>query len=91
VILKLAAYTYGPVLGLFSFGILTRRVLQDQLVPVITIGAPVVCALLELNQAHLFAHYRFGLELLIVNGRLVFAGLWAISRPQQLAAVAKAA
>ena len=90
VILKLAAYTYGPLLGLFSFGILTKRVLNDKLVPIVTIGAPLVCALLEFNQAHLFAHYRFGLELLILNGILVFAGLWAISKPQQIAALAEA-
>lgn len=86
VILKLAAYTYGPLLGLFAFGILTSRSLNDRLVPIVTIGAPVLCALLEFNQAHLFASYRFGLELLILNGIFVFAGLWTISRPQQLAA-----
>src|SRR5450830_980252 len=91
VTLKLAAYTYGPLLGLFSFGILSRRMLNDKLVPLVTIGAPIVCALLELNQTHLFAHYRFGLELLIVNGILVFAGLWMISRPQQVATVAEVA
>ena len=89
VILKLAAYTYGPLLGLFAFGILTRRSLNDRLVPVVTIGAPVLCALLEFYQAQLFTSYRFGLEMLIVNGIFVFAGLWAISRPQQIAAVVK--
>jgi hypothetical protein len=86
VILKLAAYTYGPLLGLFAFGILTSRTLNDRLVPIVTIGAPVLCALLEFNQAHLFASYRFGLELLILNGIFVFAGLWSISGPQALAA-----
>ena len=90
VILKLAAYTYGPLLGLFTFGMLTRRAVRDRLVPVVTIGAPLVCALLELNQAHLFASYRFGLEMLILNGSLVFAGLWAISIKQQNGAIAKA-
>ena len=87
VILRLASYTYGPLLGLFAFGILTRRTLNDRLVPVITIGAPLVCALLEFYQAHLLGSYRLGLELLIVNGILVFAGLWAISRPESLDAV----
>ena len=89
VILKLAAYTYGPLLGLFAFGILTSRGLNDRLVPVVTIGAPVLCALLEFYQAQLFTSYRFGLEMLIVNGIFVFAGLWAISRPQQMTAVVK--
>lgn len=88
VILKLAAYTYGPLLGLFGFGILTRRTLNDRLVPFITIGAPVICALLELYQEQLFGTYRLGLELLMVNGILVFAGLWAISRPEKLEPVA---
>lgn len=80
VILKLASYTYGPLLGLFAFGMLTRRTLTDHLVPVVTIGAPIVCALLEYNQQYLLGSYRLGLELLIVNGALVFAGLFAISQ-----------
>ncbi|WP_413674269.1 sodium:solute symporter [Massilia cellulosiltytica] len=80
VILKLASYTYGPLLGLFAFGMMTTRTLHDRLVPVVTIVAPVVCALLEYNQHALLGSYRLGLELLIVNGALVFAGLFAISR-----------
>ena len=80
VILKLAAYTYGPLLGLFAFGMLTRRIPSDRLVPLVTIGAPVLCAILEYNQAYLLGSYRLGLELLLINGILVFAGLTAISR-----------
>ncbi|QJE01384.1 sodium:solute symporter [Massilia forsythiae] len=80
VILKLAGYTYGPLLGLFAFGMFTRRVLADRLVPLVTVGAPLLCALLEFNQRILLGSYRLGLELLIVNGALVFAGLLAISR-----------
>ncbi len=82
-ILKLAAYTYGPLLGLFAFGMLTRRTLTDRLVPYITIGAPILCALLEYNQEHLLGSYRLGLELLMVNGILVFAGLFAISQKEK--------
>ncbi|MDK6077502.1 sodium:solute symporter [Massilia varians] len=82
-ILKLAAYTYGPLLGLFAFGMLTRRTLTDRLVPYITIGAPILCALLEYNQEHLLGSYRLGLELLMVNGILVFAGLFAISHKEK--------
>jgi len=81
VILKLASYTYGPLLGLFAFGMMTTRTLQDRLVPVVTVGAPILCALLEYHQHALLGSYRLGLELLIVNGALVFAGLFAISRP----------
>ncbi|MDY0977423.1 sodium:solute symporter [Massilia sp. CFBP9012] len=80
VILKLAAYTYGPLLGLFAFGMLTARTPTDRLVPLVTIGAPVLCAILEYNQAYLLGAYRLGLELLLINGILVFAGLYAISR-----------
>ncbi|BDT60035.1 sodium/iodide co-transporter [Massilia varians] len=83
VILKLAAYTYGPLLGLFAFGMLTRRTLTDRLVPYITIGAPILCALLEYNQEHLLGSYRLGLELLMVNGILVYAGLFAISQKEK--------
>ncbi|HAK91107.1 MAG TPA: sodium:solute symporter [Massilia timonae] len=79
VILKLAAYTYGPLLGLFAFGMLTARMPNDRLVPLVTIGAPVLCAILEYNQAYLLGAYRLGLELLLINGILVFAGLYAIS------------
>jgi len=81
VILKLAAYTYGPLLGLFAFGMLTRRTPRDRIVPLVTVGAPVLCAILEYNQAYLFGHYRLGLELLLINGIFVFAGLYAISQP----------
>ena len=80
VILKLASYTYGPLLGLFAFGMMTTRTLTDRLVPFVTIGAPILCALLEYNQAYLLGSYRLGLELLMVNGILVFIGLFAISQ-----------
>lgn len=83
VVLKLAGYTYGPLLGLFAFGMLTSRTLIDKWVPYIAVGGPVLCAILELNQGLLFGNYRLGLELLIINGIFVFAGLFAISRPAQ--------
>jgi hypothetical protein len=88
-ILKLASYTYGPLLGLFAFGMLTSRALDNRLVPFVTIGAPILCAIIEFNQAHLLGHYRLGLELLMVNGILVFAGLFLISK-RQVAVVAAA-
>jgi hypothetical protein len=80
VILKLAGYTYGPLLGLFAFGMMTRRTLNDRLVPYVTLAAPILCALLDYQQRLLLGSYRLGLELLILNGALVFAGLFAISR-----------
>ena len=91
VILKLASYTYGPLLGLFAFGMLTRRTLEDRWVPLVAVGAPLLCAILEFNQEHLLGSYRLGLELLMVNGLLVFGGLFAISRRPHSGAAALAA
>jgi len=91
VILKLASYTYGPLLGLFAFGMMTTRSLNDRLVPVVTVGAPILCALLEYNQHYLLGSYRLGLELLMVNGALVFIGLYAISRRATIKPAAVAA
>jgi Na+/proline symporter len=80
-ILKIAGYTYGPLLGLFAFGIFTRRVVRDGWVPAVALAAPLLCALLDLNQRALFGRYEMGLELLLLNGALTFAGLWLVSRP----------
>ena len=82
VILKLASYTYGPLLGLFAFGILTRRSVHDARVPAVAVAGPLLCALIDRYQAQWFDSYRLGLELLIVNAALVFVGLWLISAPQ---------
>ena len=78
-ILKLAAFTYGPLLGLFAFGILTKRSVRDAAVPFIALGAPVMCFILDNRQATIFGSYQIGLELLIVNGFITFAGLWWVS------------
>ena len=88
VVLKVAGYTYGPLLGLFAFGMMTKRSLTDGLVPFVTIGAPILCALLEHYQHILLGSYRLGLELLIVNGALVFVGLMAISHRSKVSPAA---
>jgi hypothetical protein len=80
VILKVASYTYGPLLGLFAFGILTKRTVNDNMVPGIALAAPVLCYLLEMSQTYLFKDYKIGLELLVINGLLMFIGLWLYSR-----------
>jgi Na+/proline symporter len=80
-ILKLAAFTYGPLLGLFAFGILSKREVNDSLVPWIAITAPIICYVIDVNQSVLFGSYQIGLELLIVNGALTYLGLWATSKP----------
>ena len=79
VILKIAGYTYGPLLGLFSFGILTNRQVNDKFVPVVAVIAPLACFLIDKYQAALFGGFEIGLELLIINGLLTFTGLLIIS------------
>lgn len=83
-ILKLAGYTYGPLLGLFAFGILTRRIVEDRFVPAIAIAAPIICFFIDKYQSLLFGKYEIGLELLIINGALTFAGLWLASTPRRV-------
>ena len=78
-LLKIASYTYGPLLGLFAFGILTKRSLNNTLVPVICVLAPILCLVLDYFQAQLFGDFRIGQELLIINGGITFIGLWLIS------------
>ena len=80
VILTVAAYTYGPLLGLFAFAIFTRRRVSDRWVPAVAIAAPLLCYAIDHNQQALFGDYRIGLEILVMNGALVFAGLWVISK-----------
>jgi len=81
IILKVAAYTYGPLLALFSFGMFTKRALGEGLnVLVVCIVAPVACFFLDKYSPVMFNGYRIGIELLLINGLLTFAGLWAISK-----------
>ncbi len=84
VILKVAAYTYGPLLGLFAFGILTRRKVQDHYVPYIAIAAPLICFFLDKYQKQIFGSFEIGLELILINGLLTFLGLWLISKPTEV-------
>lgn len=83
VILKIATYTYGPLLGLFSFGILLKRKVKDHLVPLVSVVSPIICFLLVHFQKQLFGPFEFGLELLIINGLITFTGLWLISKPAE--------
>lgn len=80
-ILKIASYTYGPLLGLFAFGILTKRKLNGQWVAFICILAPILCFVLEFYQKYLLGGFQIGQELLIINGLFTFLGLWLISSP----------
>ncbi len=83
IILKVAGYTYGPLLGLFAFGILTKRIVrQGYSVLLISIAAPVICYVLSDYSAKWFNGYQIGLELLLINGMLTFIGLLIISKKQ---------
>ena len=80
-ILDLAGYTYGPLLGLFAFGIFTHRNLANSfLITVICLIAPAICYLLNIYSPELFGNYRIGIELLLINGLITFIGLWLISK-----------
>ncbi len=72
---KLASYTYGPILGLFAFGILTKKAVKDKYVPIVALVAPAICLVLQLNSERWFGGYRFSYELLLVNAALTFLGL----------------
>lgn len=72
----LCSYTYGPLLGLFAFGIFTRRKPCDKLVPYIAVASPIVCFALEKTAMQCWG-YKFGYELLMINGLLTFMGLYA--------------
>ncbi|MBY0480648.1 MAG: sodium:solute symporter [Chitinophagaceae bacterium] len=83
VILKVASYTYGPILGLFSFGILLKRQVNDKLVPFVCLSAPLFCFVIDFFQEQLFGTFKFGPELLIINGLITFLGLFLISSPEK--------
>ncbi|KAA3436452.1 sodium:solute symporter [Rufibacter hautae] len=79
-VFKVAGYTYGPLLGLYSFGVFTNRPVRDNLVPLICVLAPILTYIISLNSVDWFWGYEFGFEVLILNGFLTFMGLYSISR-----------
>jgi Na+/proline symporter len=78
-VLQVAGYTYGPLLGLYTFGLYTRRQVRDRFVPVICVVAPLLTYIISANSAAWFNGYTFGFEVLMLNGLLTFVGLMAIS------------
>ncbi len=80
-ILDLAGYTYGPLLGLFAFGILTKRSLPNSfIIALIAIISPVICYFLKTNATVIFGGYDIGIEILLINGLITFLGLLMISK-----------
>jgi Na+/proline symporter len=83
IILELAGYTYGPLLGLFAFGIFTKRALPDSgKITLIALLAPVLCYFISQYSARWLGGFQIGLELLLLNGILTFGGLGIISKKQ---------
>ena len=79
-ILKMAGFTYGPLLGLFSFGIFTKFKVKDKLVPYVCIASPLISFFIDKYQENFFGDFKIGLELLIINGLITFFGLWLIRK-----------
>jgi Na+/proline symporter len=79
---KAAGYTYGPLLGLFAFGLLTKSQIRDRYVWIIAIIAPILSYILNLYSKDLFGGYEIGFEILIINGLITFLGLLFIRKKQ---------
>ena len=77
-VFDVAGFTYGPLLGLYAFGLFTKRSARDRLVPLIAVVSPVVCYLLKVWSPQWFG-YTFGFEILLVNGLITFGLLWLSS------------
>ncbi len=78
-VFTVAGYTYGPILGLFLFGLLTKRKIRDRWVPLVALLAPALSYLISANSEEWLGGYTFGFEILILNGLLMISGLWLIS------------
>ncbi len=80
-IFQIASYTYGPLLGLYSFGLFVKkRGLHDKLVPLVCILSPFLCYLLATYSTQLLGGYVFSVELILINGLITFIGLLFISK-----------
>ncbi len=79
-VFTVAGYTYGPILGLFVFGIYTNKKVVDKWVPLVAIASPILCLLISTYSEELLWGYKFGFEILILNGLITLAGLYAISK-----------
>ena len=81
-IFKVASYTYGPLLGLYTFGLfMKKKTVHDKLAPIICIISPLICFFISTNSAILFGDYVIDNELIIINGLITFIGLLFISKP----------
>lgn len=84
-VLTMAGYTYGPLLGLYVFGLFTKRQIRDRFVPFLCVLSPVLVFILSQNSEKWFNGYKLGYELLIINSLITFAGLWLLSIKNHMA------
>ena len=84
IILDLAGYTYGPLLGLFAFGIFSKKKLHETYaITFVCIAAPILSYFIEKWIPNLTSGFKIGIELLLVNGILTYFGLWLIAKPSK--------
>ena len=79
-LLTVSGYTYGPLLGLYAFGIFGTRQIYDKFTPLICLAAPILTYIININSEWLFWGYKFSFEALLLNGFLAYLGLWLVSR-----------
>lgn len=77
-----ASYTYGPLLGLYLFGLYTKKQVKDKLVPIVCVLSPILCLIFSLNSEAWFNGYKTGYELLLYNAGLTFLGLLALRKKE---------
>ncbi len=77
-----ASFTYGPILGMFAFGLFTKSKIKDKFVPFIAITSPLITYVIDRNSEQLLDGYKFGFELLLLNGLLMYVGLLLITKKQ---------
>jgi len=83
-IFSIAGYTYGPLLGLFAFGFFTKLNVRDPLVPLVCILSPILTYVINNNSEAWLAGYKFGFELLLLNGIITFVGLLSLSKKRDI-------
>lgn len=81
-VFKFAGYTYGPLLGLYAFGLFSKLNVRDKLVPIICLASPVLTYIINANSEAWLGGYKFGFELLILNGAITYLGLLLLSKPK---------
>lgn len=80
-VFRVAGYTYGPLLGLFAFGIISKRKVKDRMVPLIGLLSPALTYIININSVAWFDGYKFGFELLLLNALITYIGLFIFSKP----------